>query len=262
MRKTIDALPVAARGMQAPPALPLAEAILKSFNTWAYKREQPSDLDAMLAVIEARAAADRPISFVLYWGKGPRDTLAAPDRQCLDHLAAMARRIEVVYSAGAHFTLLATDTHARLNGHAECAIDSYFDAVARAAGEHGMALVRLGALVAALPDEVSDATAAAHDVATGAMLDMLGSCAAKWYRGGDDAEEGARRYLAMNLVERCAVEAHFPDSIFITFNGSAYRAMFPRRLPVFYMYSLRRGTSVKPWFLDGSGVPFRGAPGQ
>ena len=38
-------------------------------------------------------------------------------------------------------------------------------------------------------------------------------------------------------------------SIFITFNGSEFRCLFPERLPIFYMYSLRRGVSVKPWFL-------------
>ena len=261
MRQTIDALPAAARAATAP-LPPLAEAILKSFNTWAYKREQPSDLDAILRAIEMRAAAEQPIDFVLYWGKGPRDTLAPPDRQCLDYLATMGQRIAAVYSAGAHFTLLLTDTHARLNGHAESAIASYFEAVSRAAGERGMACVRLGQLVARLPAELSDAAGIPHDAAAGGILDMLGTCAAKWYRGGDDVAEGARRYLAMNMVERLAVETQFPQSIFITFNGSAYRSIFPQRLPVFYMYSLRRGTSVKPWFLDGDGMPFGDAPRQ
>jgi hypothetical protein len=41
----------------------------------------------------------------------------------------------------------------------------------------------------------------------------------------------------------------FPHSIFITFNGSRLRALFPEHLPIFYMYSLRRGFSAKPWFV-------------
>jgi L-tyrosine isonitrile synthase len=53
----------------------------------------------------------------------------------------------------------------------------------------------------------------------------------------------------MNMVEKRAVEFAFPRSIFVTFNGSEFRSLFPERLPVFYMYSLRRGVSIKPWFL-------------
>jgi L-tyrosine isonitrile synthase len=36
----------------------------------------------------------------------------------------------------------------------------------------------------------------------------------------------------------------------ITFNTSALRALLPLHLPVFYMYSMRRGLSVKPWFVS------------
>ena len=61
--------------------------------------------------------------------------------------------------------------------------------------------------------------------------------------------EGALKYHAMNMVEREAVELEFPDSIFVTFNNSEFRDLFPANLPVFYMYSLRKGCSVKPWFI-------------
>jgi L-tyrosine isonitrile synthase len=83
----------------------------------------------------------------------------------------------------------------------------------------------------------------------GEMLQKLGVGAAKWFRGEGTAEEGATRYLQMNMIEKRAVQFAFPRSIFITFNGSEYRSLFPDRMPVFYMYSLRRGMSVKPWFL-------------
>jgi len=56
-------------------------------------------------------------------------------------------------------------------------------------------------------------------------------------------------YYRMNMVEKRAVEIAFPRSIFVTFNGSEFRCLFPEQLPIFYMYSLRRGVSVKPWFL-------------
>ena len=81
------------------------------------------------------------------------------------------------------------------------------------------------------------------------VLRKLGACAAKWFRGEGTPEEGATRYLQMNMVEKRAVQFAFPRSIFVTFNGSEYRCLFPERMPIFYMYSLRRGMAVKPWFL-------------
>jgi L-tyrosine isonitrile synthase len=82
------------------------------------------------------------------------------------------------------------------------------------------------------------------------MLRRLAASASKWYRGHGTAEQGALSYYQMNMIERRAVELAFPRSIFVTFNGSEFRGLFPQRLPIFYMYSLRRGVSVKPWFLS------------
>ena len=91
--------------------------IVQAFNTWAYKREQPSDI-ALLSSVVARAVQQRlPVPLVLYWGKGPRSQMAEPDEICLDFLASMERRIESVYPNGAQFFLLLTDTHAQLNHH-------------------------------------------------------------------------------------------------------------------------------------------------
>lgn len=80
-------------------------------------------------------------------------------------------------------------------------------------------------------------------------LQRLLASAMKWYRGNGSCEEGALEHYRMNLVEKRAVEGAFPDSIFISFNGSEFRERFPQNLPIFYMYSLRKGISIKPWFL-------------
>jgi len=63
-----------------------------------------------------------------------------------------------------------------------------------------------------------------------------------------DRRAGRAEFYQMNMIERRAVELAFPRSIFVTFNGSEFRGLFPQRLPIFYMYSLRRGIRVKPWF--------------
>jgi L-tyrosine isonitrile synthase len=87
-------------------------------------------------------------------------------------------------------------------------------------------------------------------------LASLVASAQKWYRGRGTPQEGALTYLRMNLIEQRVVERAFPGSIFITFNGSKMRCLFPKQLPIFYMYSLRRGVSIKPWFLPSDVAQF------
>jgi L-tyrosine isonitrile synthase len=226
---------------------PPADKVLQSFNTWAFKREQPSDPQLMLRTVADAMASGEPISFVLYWGKGPRCGLGEPDIECLDYLAALAGRVREAYAPGTAITLIFTDTHAELNGHAGETTASYFAAVDAAARQRGFQTCRLSELVSA-----HAATASADridDVMPADMVASLATSAMKWYRGDGTAEDGAARYFRMNMVEKRAVEAAFARSIFITFSSSKIRVLFPQALPIFYMYSLRRGMGVKPWFL-------------
>lgn len=234
-----------------------AEMVLRAFNTWAFKREQPSDSQLMLRTIADAIAAQEPVRFVLYWGKGPRNQAAAPEAQCFDFLSALAARVAAVYARGAAMVLLLTDTHAELNGHCREEICRYFGEIEKMAEKCGFQTRWLGQLVSALDVSASDAPA--QDTIAEDVLTRLVASAQKWYHGPGTAREGALTYLRMNLVEQRAVERAFPGSIFITFNGSELRALFPRQLPIFYMYSLRRGVSVKPWFLPCE--PPAAAPG-
>jgi hypothetical protein len=227
------------------PALP--EKIARSFNTWTFKREQPSDRGLMLQFISEATRLAEPIPFVLYWGKGPRSRLAEPDTTCLDYLKGLADRIRGVYTPGAALTLIFTDTHAELNGHTQHSIREYFADIETAAGQRGFGICWLSSLKGAA--ETLDARELAKETISAETLHDLSVSAAKWYRGHRTADEAALAYFQMNLVERQSVELAFPRSIFLTFNGSKMRSLFPKRLPVFYMYSLRRGKSVKPWFV-------------
>jgi L-tyrosine isonitrile synthase len=221
------------------------EKVLQAFNTRAFKREQPSDPERMRQVIATAISVGAPIPFVLYWGKGPRRALDKPDIECLDFLNALSRRVREVYRPGTAVQLIFTDTHAALNGHSEQSIGAYYGAMDLAAGQRGFSCCWLGDLVraAAAPSHPCEG-AIPED-----MLKQLSLGAAKWYRGNGTALEGARKYFMMNMVEKNAVELAFPDTIFITFNSSRFRCLLPDALPIFYMYSLRHGVCVKPWFL-------------
>jgi hypothetical protein len=221
--------------------------ILRAFNTWAFKREQPSDPQLMLKTVSESIALGTAIPFVLYWGKGPRCKIAQPDIDCLDYLAKLADRVKHAYQPGASIRLIFTDTHAELNGHSPQDMRRYFTDVDAAARERRFDSCWLGPITRAARQAVGDALA--YDDVAEETLTRLFASAKKWYHGEGTHEEGALKYYKMNVVERRAVELAFPSSIFITFNGSELRSLFPQRLPIFYMYSLRRGVGIKPWFL-------------
>jgi hypothetical protein len=224
-----------------------ATKVLHSFNTWAFKREQPADPHLMLQFISEAIALDAPVPFILYWGKGPRSNLGMPDIQCLDYLAALARRVRAVHPRGAAIKLIFTDTHAALNGHSPASMRGYFGETDIKARQHGFDTCWLSHIIRAA--EATTISDPADDALPEEMLRRLAESARKWYRGEGTAEQGALQYYRMNMVEKRAVEIAFPRAIFITFNGSDLRSLFPTRLPIFFMYSLRRGMSVKPWFV-------------
>lgn len=201
----------------------------------------------MLQVAAAAIERHAPIPFVLYWGKGPRTESGEPELQCLDYLGALIARVRDVYQHGATIRLVLTDTHAELNGHSAQDIRRYFDDIKALAEPRGFETCWLGHLVKAAGNLAT--AAPLEDVVPEEALSRLVASAQKWYRGGGTIQEGALTYLRMNLIEQRVIERAFPGAIFVTFNGSEMRFLFPRQLPIFYMYSLRRGISVKPWFL-------------
>jgi hypothetical protein len=237
-----------------PDASPSAEKILRSFNTWAFKREQPSNPELMLRLISQAIARKEPIKFVLYWGKGPRHEAGAPEIQCLDFLANLASHVKGVYAPGAAIRLILTDTHAGLNGHSPDDMRRYFSEIENLASQRGFETCLMGQLVeAAGPLGIA---APVDEVVSPETLSSLVASAGKWYRGSGTPEDGALKYFRMNLIEQRVVERTFCDAIFVTFNGSGLRSLFPQQMPIFYMYSLRRGVAVKPWFLpSGSEKP-------
>lgn len=236
-----------------------AAKILGSFNTWTFKREQPSDTRLIAERIADAVRGLKPVPFVLYWGKGPRNDIAQPDLTCLQFLRSLSERIEAVHAPGAEFGLILTDTHAELNGHPRADYDRYFADIEKSAKTGPFKCHRLSDIVTGLL-RAEDAIAAPAASLEEACLARLAPSAERWFRGNGSARDGAETYLRANLVERRAVERAFPDAIFATFNGSEFDFLFPASLPKFYMYSLRKGCSVKPWFMDASGQAVARAP--
>ncbi len=223
------------------------QQVVKAFNTRAYKRQQPDKAELMLQFVSQAMARREPVSFVSYWGKGLRPLLATPEFACLDFLDSMLSRIRDVYEPGAQVTLVFTDTHAALNGHTQDSIHSYFQDLTQAARERQFNICLLSTLMntpGLRPDPMPEPQNPPAEVLAG-----LAVSAAKWFKGEGTPEEGAIRYFQANMIERKVMEHAFPRSIFVTFNGSQLKPLFPETLPIFYMFSLRHGVSDKPWFL-------------
>jgi hypothetical protein len=226
---------------------PTPESVLKSFNTRAFKREQPDKPELMLQLASEAISRNAPLSFVMYWGKGPRAHLGAPEMTCLDFIASMTARVRQCHASGARLSLVFTDTHAEINGHSSQSIEAYFEELSGSARHRGFDTHRLSELVhnrdfPAEPEAVADSVPEE-------LFAALCASAAKWFRGEGTSEQGALLYYRANMVEKKVIERAFPRSIFVTFNGSEMQPLFPDALPIFYMYSLRHGVCAKPWFL-------------
>lgn len=224
-----------------------ADVVLKAFNTWAFKREQPCNIDLLQSFTSRAVRQEEPLSFVTYWGKGSRDELAEPELQCLQYLKQMMSRIDAVHKPGTELHLVMTDSHAKLNGHKSRSINKYFKSVEAAGKQCGFSSWRLQSLTDSMRPALKMVSNTQCDYPKEVLVELEKS-AAKWYRGSKSTDVGARRYYEMNMVERRVIERVFPNSIFLTFNSSDVRSLFPDKIPVFYMYSTKKGVGTKPWF--------------
>jgi L-tyrosine isonitrile synthase len=223
--------------------------VVAAFNTWQFKREQPDNLDHLITTTAHAVDLGLPVPFVLYWGKGRRDSVNEPELQCLDYLTKLTDKVFEIYPSGAAITLILTDTHAELNGYSQHSIAQYFSAIEHVARRRGITTTRLSSIT---PSQSEQSLLDHAEPICPKLLSELIRSAEKWYRGGGSPAQGATAYYRANMVERTAVQQAYPKAIFITFNGRSHRFLLPERLPIFYMYSIRKGVAVKPWFIDVS----------
>lgn len=225
----------------------LARDILDSFNTWRFKREQPKTEAKLFEVILRAVRSKKPIQFVMYWGKGEREFAGEKEQSAILYLQEMAEAIREKYATGVNITFVLTDTHAELNGHTKSHIENYFDSVRKLAQEAGFKTSYLSELASFDEQrliEKKNIVEINKELEKHLVQSSTRHC--KRY----DAETGAKLYYLQNQIEKVEIEKSFADNIFLTYNGSEFDDILPIGLPTFYMYSLEKGKSVKPWFED------------
>lgn len=226
----------------------LTENIISSFDTWKFKREQPFNYEKLKEVIQTAVDNSKPIKFVTYWGKGNKNEAGEPEKQALAFLQEFFDRIRTLYSPGIELLILLTDTHAELNGHSKDNAKMYFDSVRDLAQAQGFKTTYLSELVEYNKDQLIPLV---ESVNMGKELfEILLNSAEKHYTTSNDYSAAANLYYLQNQLEKEKIAEKYPDYIFLTFNGSELNDLFPKTLPIFYMYSTKKGTSVKPWFED------------
>lgn len=223
-----------------------AENILQTFNTWQYKREQPSSLEMVAEVIKNNIAQKNPIKFVMYWGKGKKETSNDKEEKALTYLYKMLSKVESIYPVGFNLVIVFTDTHARLNGYTEKEIKRYYDSVKKLSSKYNFNFLYLSELVEykeeVLLEKVEDIKI--HPK----LMDSLINSSKKHFKKEKDFVLGAKLYYLQNQIEKKVIDETFSDSIFLTYNSNELDGILPEQIPIFYMYSLKKGTSIKPWF--------------
>ncbi|HLD21645.1 MAG TPA: asparagine synthase C-terminal domain-containing protein, partial [Patescibacteria group bacterium] len=225
----------------------LAKTILDTFNTRKYKREQPNTEEKINELILKQIIENKPISFVMYWGKGDRNSISDIENIALQYVNDMLKPIQQIYNPGIQLILVFTDTHAELNGYSTVAIQEYFNSVRTLVAKYNfIEIILMSELV---PYEEETLLQVAHKIADTDIPDVFYSSSEKHFQKNNDIQLGAKLYYLQNQLEKNSIEQHFADCIFMTYNSSTWDSIHPARLPIFYMYSLKRGTSIKPWFV-------------
>lgn len=224
----------------------LAREILDRFDTWKFKREQPKTPEKMMENILKNIRKKSPINFVMYWGKGEKNIVGDEEVNAIKYLDEMLSKIKDKYLPGVKMTFIFTNTHARLNGHTEAEIQKYFDSVKKLTQNYDINILYLSELVKydekTLLQKIDKLNIDSELFAT------LKNSSEKHCKKLKDHILGAKLYFLQNQVEKKEVEKRFTGSIFLTYNGSNLDKILPTGLPIFYMYSTKKGTSVKPWF--------------
>lgn len=226
----------------------LAQKILDSFNTWKFKKEQPNTEEKLTESILQSIRKKQPIKFVMYWGKGDREAISDIDLMAIERLLDFKSMIEKEYSQGVELTFIFTDNHAKLNGYSSEGTNAYFNSVRNEAEKHGIKNILLSELVEYNEGKISKD--ADNVVINDELLNNLAKSSERHYKNAENNHlVGAKIYYLQNQLERKAVEQKFNDNIFLTYNGNEIDGILPTKLPIFYMYSYKKGFSEKPWFM-------------
>lgn len=226
----------------------LAVQIKERFVKREFKRADSPlhNEELLLSVLKQASAENKPILFLMYWGKGVRRCAGENEEKALKHLKNMFDSISSVHRPGCYLTIIATDTHINLNGYDN--VREYFDSlkvlVQKAAIPATLAYM---SEIATLPP-LEDVKRQASSLELNPQLLRELTDTAKKHSMDTEPQLAAKAYFFCNQIEKEAVARRYHGHVFLSYNSNKHLDLLPASLPIFFMSSIRRGTTDKPWY--------------
>ena len=225
----------------------LAKKVIDSFNTWSFKREQPKSKESLVENILLHIKKKEPIKFIMYWGKGDRDIISNLELDAIKYLVNFCETIKKEYVYGVELTFIFTDTHAAINGYDAKSTKIYFESTKNLIDKYKIKSLYLSEIVSYKQEDILNKLSSTK--IDESLFDNLKNSSEKHCKNfNNNYEICAKVYYLQNQLEKKKVEERFQDYVFLTYNGSDLNKILPIKLPIFYMYSLKKGFSDKPWF--------------
>ncbi len=234
----------------------------------------------------------KPVHLVAFWGGSKESMRGLADEADERALDVMKGHVDSLQAQGikAKATLFFTDVHAtHLNGQTPMQVDKYYQGIKKLADERGVSVAKAsetlpyGRLHREMGSWKSQRTfigaelkgAAKPDVGVGRSF--LSRAQGMYHTLISDEDGGERvrkqlfnqaqrhstkarsveatekvvqRYIAHRLFEAERLPEKFPDAVFMTYSHPSSHSLQPG--PSLFMYSMRKGTSECPWFIDAA----------
>jgi len=229
--------------------------ITARLNTYKISRAHSADNEKIFDIIQNAIINNRNFYIVGYWGAGHRGAAISHDIKALDRLRMIADFINQFFDTPlAKITLILADIHARCNLIPERIVSAYFSAIKAEMVKRGLNSV------------LSSSTWEKHGLDYSEAIERVGkdeflqkwnnfslkeefiAQASKMASSPALAEDYAKRYYSVVMMEKQAITEDFKDDIFFTYNEPKFKIILPE-LPMLYLHSIKPGTAKKPWFM-------------
>lgn len=204
-------------------------------------------------LIETTIREGQPLKLFYLWGLHKKCRINEFDEAALLFLSSIFSHIENIMfglSRTVEFTLVLSDSHAVLNGIPDDCIQSYSNDVRKWASSSGWSTKFLSELWDAYGLTQTMINEEAETIPDTAINDLLHSFATKYFSSADKMI-GAKRYQVARLMEKSIIEKEFAGYIHLTAADTRLSSLQPS-LPHFHVWTVKRGSSKKPWFMYGT----------
>ena len=227
--------------------------IYAALKSRQFSRGKPTRPDLLIKNLSNVIRCRATIRLLGLWGIARRPMVNSADFSACEQLNNLLQKVKSCYSPGVDVTLIVATGHGLHNGIDLATIESYAQAAEALFDEFGFQHSRLDVVWERGRIDLKVVESAYHEMTTGwwenvPHAEVLEKQAAK-HNSRLPPREAAQQYVVMRKLENPILETTYNDSIFFTYSGKNDRFLLPK-LPIIHLYSVKRGTSHPPWFMD------------